>query len=264
MEPLIFEERWELITDLFLPNVIERYAISDLGKVINIKTKKIMKPQLDSNGYYRVNLGTKTGQFKFAAVHRLVAMAFIPTNTFELQVNHIDGNKTNNNVWNLEWVTRSQNILHAFRIGLITRDKGEDSYNSLITNEQAELICQLISEQKYTRKEIAKIVGCSESIVANISIGRTWKFISDKYNIKQYKRQIVHNIEYNEENIHKICKYFEDNKNKYNSKMDLFIALSYDLFGIIINDYHDIYKVSNLYRIYNRRYHRDISDQYDF
>jgi hypothetical protein len=66
-----------------------------------------------SKGYMKVSVGSRT-----VSVHRLVAVAFIPNPEHLREVNHIDGNKANNNVENLEWVTRSQNMKHAYANGL--------------------------------------------------------------------------------------------------------------------------------------------------
>ena len=89
------------------------YAVNEKGDVKNIKTERILKPVFTHNGYLRVNLNGK-----LIRVHRIVALAFIPTENEFLQINHKDGNKQNNNVNNLEWCTASENITHAHLTGL--------------------------------------------------------------------------------------------------------------------------------------------------
>lgn len=95
----------------------ENYYVSKDGIVINIKTKRKLKYQIDKNGYYRVSLYNKNKQTK-QFVHRLVAMAYLQNIEKLPQVNHKDGNKQNNNINNLEWCSAKQNVNHAFRTGL--------------------------------------------------------------------------------------------------------------------------------------------------
>lgn len=93
------------------------YSVSDEGFVRNDKTGKILKPVPTKNGYLRVGLNGKLYR-----VHRLVADAYISNPDNYEQINHIDGDKTNNRVSNLEWCTCSQNIIHAYKNGLKTID----------------------------------------------------------------------------------------------------------------------------------------------
>lgn len=110
------------------------YQISNYGRVKSLPKKikmrnqytekeMVLKPQKNRNGYYCVNLvdGKKTN--KLCTIHRLVANAFIPNNENKPQVNHIDGDKSNNRVSNLEWCTAKENNEHAIKTGL-----KQDSY----------------------------------------------------------------------------------------------------------------------------------------
>lgn len=92
------------------------YLVSKCGCVYSIKRKKYLKPQKGIH-YLQVQLN-KDGYGLTKTIHRLVAEAFIQNPNLKPEVNHIDGNKLNNNVCNLEWVTSSENSLHALFIGL--------------------------------------------------------------------------------------------------------------------------------------------------
>ena len=92
------------------------YQISSEGNVRNIKTRQILIGDTNNLGYRRVTLYSPIKKRFF--VHRLVALHFCEGYSEELVVNHKDGNKQNNNYTNLEWVTRSENDLHAYEMNL--------------------------------------------------------------------------------------------------------------------------------------------------
>lgn len=101
------EEIWKLVADY--PN----YSVSNYGRVRNNKTGYILKPLEVGFGYVVVELCNKNGP-KSKKIHRLVAEAFLPNPDKKPQVNHIDGNKKNNRLDNLEWVTASENMKHSY------------------------------------------------------------------------------------------------------------------------------------------------------
>lgn len=92
-----------------------KYEVSNLGDVRNIKTQKILKPQIKPNGYSDVDLNMKDIRKCGMYIHRLVALAFIPNPYNKPNVNHKDLNKQNNTVDNLEWVTQKENVQHYFK-----------------------------------------------------------------------------------------------------------------------------------------------------
>ena len=91
------------------------YQISNLGNVFSRKLKRVIKSPLDDDGYERIGLWNLQVVKKFR-VNRLVAIAFIPNPENKAEVNHIDGVRTNNNVSNLEWLTKKENNDHKIHV----------------------------------------------------------------------------------------------------------------------------------------------------
>lgn len=108
-ERRLMKENWKNIS-----GYEEKYQVSNLGKVKNIKNNFILKP-IDSHGYKYVHL-CDASKRKNKAIHRLVALAFIPNPFNYPEVNHKDGNKSNNNVNNLEWCSRKENAIHMSKV----------------------------------------------------------------------------------------------------------------------------------------------------
>lgn len=93
----------------------EKYEVSNLGKVRNIKSGRILKPSLNNNGYLVHRLSEHNKQ-KQIYLHRIIAISFIDNSEGKPCVNHIDENKANNDLSNLEWCTIRENNIHGTRI----------------------------------------------------------------------------------------------------------------------------------------------------
>jgi hypothetical protein len=101
-----------------IPGYGELYIISDLGNIKSLYSGKLIKPSVDRFGYCRFS-ATKNKKQKTLRIHRLVGELFIPNPENLPQLNHKDGNKTNNSKDNLEWSTDSDNKIHAYATGLM-------------------------------------------------------------------------------------------------------------------------------------------------
>ena len=95
-----------------IPDYEKLYQVSTLGRIKSLYSNKILKPNIDKDGYYRYAL-CKNKKRKDYYGHRLVALTFIPNLYNYQQVNHIDGNKQNNCINNLEWCTCKENVIHS-------------------------------------------------------------------------------------------------------------------------------------------------------
>ena len=174
-----------------------KYIISSLGRVVNNESGELMKPHVTKKGYLSVSLWID-GKSYGKQVHRLVAKAFIPNPHQRKQVNHINGNKQDNRIENLEWVTNKQNSVHATKNGLC---------HSKLTDDQVKAICKLLMENKLSYKEIAKKVNVSQELIGCIYRKQIWKRIVDKYN---FPKRALSGTKKHPSTIRKICRLIKE------------------------------------------------------
>lgn len=149
------------------------YEVSNLGNVRSLyRYKKQLKLLLDKRGYYIVGL-YKNKKFNSKSVHRLVAIAFLNNDSNKYAVNHIDGCKLNNNINNLEWVTRNENAKHASLNKLYKGRRGSKCNLAKLTDGQIEKI-KLLRTQGYTQAQIAKEFNVHQTNIHYI-LTKTWR-----------------------------------------------------------------------------------------
>jgi hypothetical protein len=130
-------EIWKAIPDI----IPEQYEVSNLGRIRNTKFRRILKATLNDHGYFSLEINAKQMR-----VHKLIAHAFCnkPDSELTLVVNHIDGIKTNNKAENLEYITHSDNIYHAIKLGLKPIGVAGDK----LTDDLIHSICKMIKDNK--------------------------------------------------------------------------------------------------------------------
>lgn len=166
-------ERW-----LPVPDFEDLYEVSDLGRVRKTTASYccpagyIMRGSKDKNGYPTVELGRK-GLRKRTSIHRLVARAFIGPIPPDLVVNHIDGDKGNPKLDNLEIVSRREDAAHARRNGL-SNNFGENAYFAKLTNKQVEEIRAGLKARTLSFRKAAKKYGVCTNTIYRIASGFTW------------------------------------------------------------------------------------------
>lgn len=169
------------------------YEISNLGRVITKERKIRYTHAVTKKEHYRISerrflkvyYNNRTG-YKFVqlydsnkskniTIHRLVAETFL-NNSQKLEcVNHIDGNKHNNSINNLEWCSNSYNHKHATMTGL--KAKGDDVYSSKLNDNSVHAIMYFL-KKGLSHSEISKAFNVSRPTISLISKGKTWKHIT--------------------------------------------------------------------------------------
>lgn len=191
-----------------IDNVYEVYPFTNTVKYID--TKEIKSSYVANTGYRCISLKSKSGISKTYLLHRIIAELCIPkfNNEYNI-VNHIDANKLNNSIFNLEWCTQLHNMRHAQKLGLTPIVAGENNNTAKLTNKQVEMICELM-EQGIQYKYILEQVGLEINdknldILTKIRSRKMWNTISCKYNIpeKEFRSKA---IVYSNDQIHDICK----------------------------------------------------------
>jgi hypothetical protein len=159
--------------NFLIPGYEGFYSIDKMGNVYSDRSYKFLKSAIDKDGYQWVLLCIKNKR-KIIHIHKLIALTFIPNPENKLYINHKDGNKQNNFVENLEWVTRSENDIHRCRVLHICQ--GEKHGMSKLKEKDV-----LEIREKYkrgmTKNEIAKIYNISRGQISNIILKKHWGYI---------------------------------------------------------------------------------------
>lgn len=165
-----------------IPN-FSKYKITDTGIIYSINYRntgceRIMKTKISTTGYYRVNLTNDDNKIKTVNIHKLVMLTYIGDRPKDLVINHIDGNKLNNNLNNLEYCSQKENIIHAINNGLFSpkiNQKGEKNCSSKLKEQDVIEIRKILNNDNLLF--IASKYSVSKWTILDIRNKRTWKHI---------------------------------------------------------------------------------------
>jgi hypothetical protein len=159
------------------------YAASNLGRIKRLagsprcKIDRIVQPMPNKRGYLTVAPVKSGWRQRPMMVHRLVLETFVSPAPKEGHTpNHINGIKTDNRLANLEWVTHSENIKHAYDTGLHGRYPGSQASNAKLTEDKVAQILERIA-MRHFRKDVAKDFGVSLKAIDEIVAGNHWKHV---------------------------------------------------------------------------------------
>jgi hypothetical protein len=167
------DEKWETIKDF--PN----YMISTESRIINKTTLNMVSISINKKHKHRAVRLWQNGKTRLLKVYRLKAQAFIPNPDNKPQVNHKDGNRMNEDLSNLEWVTASENMKHSFQSGLCRGfyKKGLENQNRKINVEDILLLRRWYQSGFFDSSKLSKVFGCNSSYLAKIARGSEAKYV---------------------------------------------------------------------------------------
>ena len=166
------------------------YYIGCNGTVINNMKNFVVSQRLGSGGYPQLHLMTIDRGSRDFMTHRLVAWEWVLENRdLSLDVNHKNGNKTDNYFLNLEWKTHLENVRHAFNQGLVGDCKGIHHRHKL-SEEEVRQICELLQDPNMMYKEVIQRLGLDVTVgsIQSIADGSNWSHITKDYNIPPRNR----------------------------------------------------------------------------
>lgn len=163
---------------MFIKDIPEHpdYKMHRNGFVISFKykTPRILKTRCSKNGYLYVNL-MKDGKYLTKFIHILNYQVFHKFYTNTLNIDHIDGNKKNNRLENLELVTSSENQKRAIKLGLKRIIRGEEHGQAKLTQKQVDEIRLRYAEGNITQKQLGELYNVSRGCIKKIVNNNSWK-----------------------------------------------------------------------------------------
>jgi hypothetical protein len=165
------------------------YEVSDAGAVRSVarsyiinggvyrKPSVLLKGSIARNGYLRHTLSVDDVKY-YKSVHKMVAEAFVENPLNLPQVNHVNGNKLDNRVENLEWTSASTNVQHAYNIGLANGKAGSRNSQAILTEAEVLEIVRLYNTGKYKQKDLAQMFGQKFQNISSILRGKSWSTVT--------------------------------------------------------------------------------------
>lgn len=203
----------------FMPEVDDRYWVSNFGKVYDEVNQGLIKPFIPSNGYWAVTLQLKKGCYInhnqhsiITTIHRLVCTAFngFPPDP-SYHVNHKNSIRYNNYYKNLEWLTPKENVAHSFLEG--HRGVGENANRNIYPEETVRHICRLLEQGITDHKTICQEVFHDDvkqtykTLIYNIHSKKFWTSVSCDYNFEvNDPKKFV----FTDDQVHYICRFFQE------------------------------------------------------
>ena len=219
--------------DKFEPIILDgettEYIMNRNGVIKNIKTGYILNPYITKKGRARYTIKHKNKCITCTRA-RWLAIVFIPTpdgyNIKDLEADHVDGDKTNDNLSNIQWLTPDGNKKKSYTID------GNLFYGELNSSSKLKekIVRQILSDLSngYTPKELSKKYGIKSSAIVDIKIGRIWKHLSKDYDLEKFINR-RHNIErYSDELKSRIRDILTTNINMKNKKVCKCLNLEYN------------------------------------
>lgn len=262
--PIIFRDYVEYngqtfleITEKEFPNILpQTYYVSSNGDIYSKNCKGIKISTITSRGYTNNQFRSTLNDKMTVKVHRVVEKVYDSRDDYTgLEINHKNGNKSDNSIFNLEWTTHTENMRHAYRTGL-NQNYGERNFSTNITDAQADEICKKLKDGNYNSYvDLAREYNCNPLVITRIARGKAWRRVSEKYDLS-YNRA---NDRFSDAQIHKMCKIFVDNKNKSFDELYLMVIEELGL----IPDHNLRTKISRIYHHFPSYFTR-ITNQYDY
>lgn len=183
----MLEEIWKDI-----PSYEGYYQVSSLGRIRSIgRIKKILRFIVEKKGYLAVSLCVSY-QRKIFTVHRIVANVFIPNPLGLSDVNHKNGNKKDNSLNNLEWLSHKDNVRHAMETGITNY-----IHRSKLTEDDVLNIDRLYFVEKWNMQDISKMYGMEVRSIRNILKRKIWKHVKPDPSIERVFRSSYRESRYN-------------------------------------------------------------------
>lgn len=179
---LLSEESWSKLIYPGITEELNRFEISTFGRLRNIKTGHIYKPNILNTGYssVRTTLGSKNQKIHII-MHKAVAYTYIPNPNNLPEVNHKDGIRFNNIVTNLEWCTSHENQKHKYDAGLfdISKISGENNHTAKLTWDDVFYIRNnyIPRSREFGANALARKYGIAKPTILSVIHNKTWRQI---------------------------------------------------------------------------------------